>query len=153
MDALWILICLMAAASGYLLAMRSHEWMVTEAREAMYEANRQAAEARKLDETMNRVAGSLTSMAEILQSQRKSIDTLDFNVGQLHLRAVKEQVRVKGLQHGEEMGEAERLSGLRRTIEPLPQPDEPNIEGFTIDGTVVDPRKGLQRTIASAQPT
>lgn len=138
---------------GHFQAESKYQWMLDALRWEVSEAKEELRQAENRKQAMEGVEMSLRNVAETLQFQRKSIDALDFNVGQLTLRMVKDQVRVKGLQHGEEMTPEEITSGVRRRIEPLPQPTEPPTEGFTIDGKTVDPRQGLQRTIASAQPT
>lgn len=139
---IFVAVPIMAFREGNALAWKQAEWMVSEAKSSsalskqVEEANRQTAELRQ----------SVIDLAKVLEK-------LDHSHGQLILRMVNNQVRVRGLQVGEESSHAETMLGRRSSPAPGMGGDETETDGFVIDGKPVDPKVGLTRAIASAQPT
>jgi len=141
-------LALMAVFAGNLLAWRQARWAVSEAKSLAHSQARMAKEADQTSQKLSAVSASLLSMKNSMELLARKTEALDFNVGQLTLRMVKEQIRVKGVQVGEETTDQERLTGMRTTLPPIDRTAENAADGFFVDGKPVDPRTGVPRTIA-----
>lgn len=147
------LLMMLAFLAGYWMANRALQWIVSEAQDLSRHWRDAAEKAEQTSTRLQEMTAAVKTMTETTALQARRLEALDFNVGQLTLRMVKEQVRVKGVQVGEEMTDEERLTGRRVTPPIIDRTSENASDGFFVDGKPVDPSRGVSRTIASAEPT